>query len=236
VVVDVVVDHQGTIWTTGCRGVNVRLGGQILIAEAPCASVDDALAARIRSAVEALALELGVRGAIAVTVAHDGSSFLLDAVDPVAAPDHATAEERTGVSFVGLRLRIQRGEALNGPAPTEEGVAVEARILADRASATAAASRIALLSFPVGTGVRIDANRRVGDVVEHDDPLVAVITAWGLIGPSRSPASAERSSAPRSSWRGARPIARCCWPCSAIPSSAPARSTNAGCRRCSMRS
>ena len=188
VVVDVVVDDEGSVWTTGCRGVNVHVGGQILIAEAACSSLDDALAARIRSAVETLATELSVRGAIAVSVVHDGSSFVLDAVDPVAAPDHATAEERTGVSFVGLRLRIQRGEQLVGPAPTEEGVAVEARILADSASATAATSRIALLSFPVGTGVRIDANRRVGDVVEHDDPLVAVITAWG---PDRSIAIAR---------------------------------------------
>jgi acetyl/propionyl-CoA carboxylase alpha subunit/acetyl-CoA carboxylase carboxyltransferase component len=178
-VVDVVVDHDGTIWTTGCRGVNVRLDGQILVAEAACASVDDALASRIRAAVEELASELGVRGAVAVTITHDESSFVLDEIDPVAAPDHATAEERTGVSFVGLRLRIQRGEALAGSPPAEEGVAVEARILADFATATGDASRIALLSFPVGTGVRIDANRRVGDVVEHDDPLVAVITAWG---------------------------------------------------------
>jgi acetyl/propionyl-CoA carboxylase alpha subunit/acetyl-CoA carboxylase carboxyltransferase component len=179
VVVDVVVDDHGTTWTTGCRGVNLALDGQILVAEASCASVDDALGDRIRAAVEALALELGVRGAVAVAVTHDTSSFVLDGIDPVAAPDHATAEERTGVSFVGLRLRIQRGEALTGPPPVEEGVAVEARILADRSSATAATSRISLFSFPVGTGVRIDANRRVGDVVEHDDPLIAVITAWG---------------------------------------------------------
>jgi acetyl/propionyl-CoA carboxylase alpha subunit/acetyl-CoA carboxylase carboxyltransferase component len=179
VMIDVVVDDDGTTWSTGCRGIDLSLGGQVLIAEASCASVDDTLAARIRSAVEALAVGLRVRGAVTVTVTHDTSSFVLDAVDPVAAPDHATAEERTGVSFVGLRLRIQRGEALVGAPPVEEGVAVEARILADPASATAMTSRISLLSFPVGTGVRIDANRRVGDVVEHDDPLVAVITAWG---------------------------------------------------------
>jgi biotin carboxyl carrier protein len=39
--------------------------------------------------------------------------------------------------------------------------------------------RIALLSFPVGTGVRIDANRRVGDRVDETDSLLAIITAWG---------------------------------------------------------
>ncbi len=36
-----------------------------------------------------------------------------------------------------------------------------------------------LLSFPVGTGVRVDANRRAGDTVDIDDPLIAVFTAWG---------------------------------------------------------
>ena len=42
-----------------------------------------------------------------------------------------------------------------------------------------APGRIALLSFPVGTGVRIDANRRIGDEVDACDPLLAVVTAWG---------------------------------------------------------
>ncbi|MBT8241648.1 MAG: hypothetical protein KJN63_10510, partial [Acidimicrobiia bacterium] len=39
--------------------------------------------------------------------------------------------------------------------------------------------RLTLLSFPVGTGVRIDANRRVGDMVDANDPRIAVFTAWG---------------------------------------------------------
>ncbi len=46
-------------------------------------------------------------------------------------------------------------------------------------SRTRRTDRVALLSFPVGTGVRIDANRRAGDSVDPSDPLLAVVTAWG---------------------------------------------------------
>ena len=83
-------------------------------------------------------------------------------VDCVAAPEHATAEERTGTSFIGWRLRIHRGEALPVEMLPDDGVAVEARLVATDPDAgfEVTPGRLQLLSFPVGTGVRIDANRR----------------------------------------------------------------------------
>jgi hypothetical protein len=71
VVVDVVVDDHGTTWTTGCRGVNVRSAGRSSSPRRRAHPWTTPSAARIRAAVEALALELGVRGAVAVTVTHD---------------------------------------------------------------------------------------------------------------------------------------------------------------------
>ena len=116
-----------------------------------------------------------------VTFVHDGTDFALTAVDCVAPPDHATTEERTGASIIGWRLRIHRGEALGDDEPDGEGVAMEVRLRAEDPDAdfVITPGRVALLSFPVGTGVRIDANRRVGDRVDESDHLLAIITAWG---------------------------------------------------------
>ncbi|MGD9702703.1 MAG: carboxyl transferase domain-containing protein [Acidimicrobiia bacterium] len=196
--IDVLVDDRGTIWTLGCRDVSV-VGERVLFAESPCPALPAAVAGRICAAVVSLVRELRYRGAGVVTVAHDRFTFALARVDPVAVPGHATTEERTGTSLIGTRLRLQRGEALSGDQPTEEGVAIEARVLAEdvRSGVLAAGARVALLSFPVGTGVRIDANRRVGDLVDASDPLVAVITAWGAdrdVALSRLRRALERTS------------------------------------------
>ncbi len=120
-----------------------------------------------------------------VTVVHDHTDFAVTAFDCVAPPDHATAEERSGASFIGWRLRLHRGEALPADEPAADGVAMEVRLLAEDPDDDFAVSpgRVALLSFPVGTGVRVDANRRVGDRVDETDSLLAIITAWG---PDRS--------------------------------------------------
>lgn len=177
--IDILADDHGTVWTLGGRDVSVRRNDQPVVAEAPCASISDRLAMRLRAEAERLARAVGYRGAGVVTFVHDGTDIAIVGFDCVAAPDHATTEERTGASIIGWRLRVQRGEPLIGHEPSGDGVAVEARLLAEDPDDgfTVASGRIALLRFPVGTGVRIDANRRAGDPV--DDPLLAVITAWG---------------------------------------------------------
>jgi acetyl/propionyl-CoA carboxylase alpha subunit len=133
-----------------------------------------------RAAVD-IARAVGYRGAGVVSFVHDGRQFAVTGFDTAAAPDHAGTEERTGVSIIGWRLRIHRGEALPASEPAASGVALEARLLAEdpEAGLAVAPGRIALLSFPVGTGVRIDANRRIGDKVDACCPLLAVVTAWG---------------------------------------------------------
>ncbi len=179
--VDILADDHGKVWTFGGRDVSVRRGAGPLLAEAPCTAISSDLADRLHAAAADLARDVGYRGAGVVTFAHDGTNFVTTEVDCVAAPDHATTEERTGASIIGWRLRVHRGEPLPGEEPPGDGVVVEARLLAEDPDDgfAVAAGRIALLSFPVGTGVRIDANRRPGDMVDPDDPLIAVITAWG---------------------------------------------------------
>jgi acetyl/propionyl-CoA carboxylase alpha subunit/acetyl-CoA carboxylase carboxyltransferase component len=179
--VDVLADAHGTVWRLDARDVSIRRDGRALIAEAPCTPVGTELCSRLQSAAVDLVTVTGYVGAATVEYLTDGQDFVLTGVDCVAAPEHATTEERTGSSIIGWRIRVQRGEALPTETPTDDGVAVEARLLAEDTENgfAVAPGRLALLSFPVGTGVRIDANRRVGDTVDADDPLVAVFTAWG---------------------------------------------------------
>jgi len=179
--VDVLADAYGSVWIVDSRDASVGRGGPSLIAEAPCTTLGPDVCRRIRAAAADLVRFVDYRGAATVVFRSDGADFTLIEVDVVATPEHATAEERTGTSIIGWRLRIQRGEVLPAETPPDDGVAVEARLLAVDADAdfAVAPGRLTLLSFPVGTGVRIDANRRVGDTVDADDPLIAVFTAWG---------------------------------------------------------
>ena len=179
--VDILADGHGNVWTLGGRDVSVCRAGRSLIAEAPCGAIDTALSSGIRTAAAEIARRVDYRGAGTIGFAHDGTDFVALSFDCTAAADHATTEERTGASIIGWRLRIQRGEPLPADEPKGEGIVVEARLLAEDPddAFVVAAGRVALLSFPVGTGVRIDANRRVGDAVDASDPLIAVVTAWG---------------------------------------------------------
>jgi acetyl/propionyl-CoA carboxylase alpha subunit/acetyl-CoA carboxylase carboxyltransferase component len=183
--VDILADDHGTVWNLGGRDVSVRRSHHSLVAEAPCAAVSDELATAICGAASDLARDVGYRGAGMVTFVHDHTDFAITAVDCIAPPDHATSEERSGASFIGWRLRVHRGEALPEQEPAADGVAMEVRLLAEDPDDGFAvgSGRVALVSFPVGTGVRVDANRRVGDRVDETDSLLAIITAWG---PDRS--------------------------------------------------
>ena len=179
--IDVLADHHGTVWNLGGRDVSVRRESHTMLAEAPCAAISGEMRQRLRTAATELARSTDLRGAAVITYLHDGTDFALHGVDAAAPPDHATTEERTGASIIGWRLRVHRGEPLPLSEPAGDGVVVEARLRAEdfERSDRGASASVALLSFPVGTGVRIDANRRPGDPVTPDDSLLAVVSAWG---------------------------------------------------------
>ena len=188
--VDILADGLGTVWPLGLRDVSLQHGPEALIAEVPAPGVSAELESALQTAATEIALAVGYSGAGVVSFVHDGRHFQVAGFDSAAPPRHASTEERTGISIIGWRLRIQQGQALPPEAPRASGVAIEARLLAQdfEAGLAPAPGRIALLSFPVGTGVRIDVNRRVGDSIDAADLLVGVFTSWG---PDRSVALAR---------------------------------------------
>ncbi|HEX6916798.1 MAG TPA: biotin/lipoyl-containing protein, partial [Phycicoccus sp.] len=181
--VDVLADSAGTVWAMGPREVTVRRGEHLVLAETPPPGLDEERTAALTEAARRLAGVVGYRGAgvVGFALGPDGTTSLTG-VDTLARADHALLEEVTGVSFLGLRIRLARGDLLVHDAPRQDGYAVEARLLAHDPARGFAPSggTLQVLSLPVGTRVRVDASLHDGDVVDADvDSLIATVTAWG---------------------------------------------------------
>src|SRR5262249_8774437 len=98
--------------------------------------------------------------------------------------EHPTTELVTGLDLVELQLRIAAGEALPSPlGPSEPiGVAIEARICAERPEQGFLPSTGALCRFavPAIDGVRVDAGVAAGsDVTAYYDSMLAKVIAHG---------------------------------------------------------
>ena len=182
--VDVLADDHGTVWTLGLRDSSIRRGKTQILTEMPARRVPEATAGAMSHAARRLVRSTAYRGAgtVEFALSHDGESFWLLGVDTLARPERALLEETTGASFIGLRLQLAAGGALDPEPPAPTGHAVEVRLLAQDPLRGFAASggSIEKLSLPVGTGVRFDSSIREGDTVDgRVEPLIATITAWG---------------------------------------------------------
>ncbi len=182
--IDVLADQLGGVWALGGRDASLTRGGIPVITEMPAPGVSESTAGALEHAARRLARAAGYRGAgvVRLALAEDGDTFWLLGVDTLARAEHAMLEETTGAGFVGLRLRLAAGAALPSTVPEPSGHAVEIRLLAQdpQRGFSPAGGAVELLDLPVGTGVRVDASQRVGDLVDGaGDPVVATITAWG---------------------------------------------------------
>ncbi|MBK7721950.1 MAG: hypothetical protein IPI32_06945 [Austwickia sp.] len=180
---DFIVDVPGNVWSLGLRDVSVRRGDHLLIAELPAPGVDALAAEAMQHIVEELAQATGYRGAGTVQFALDPDTggFWVRSVDPYPRPDQALYEESTGTSVIGMRIQVARGDRPPEP-PRPEGHAIAVRVRAQDPDAdfAPATTTVEMVSLPVGTGVRIDASLREGDVINAAiDPTVASLTGWG---------------------------------------------------------
>jgi acetyl/propionyl-CoA carboxylase alpha subunit/acetyl-CoA carboxylase carboxyltransferase component len=180
--VEVLADDVGTVWPLDVRDASVQRHGHRVLIESACVGVSKDLLEQVQHAAVRIAAEVGYRsaGAVQFVLTADGG-FALTGIDARVQADHALTEEVSGLNVLSLRLALAAGATLSGPVPEPDGHAIEAYLFARDSDAefVDVPGHVALLARPGGTGVRVDAGVREGDLVSEDSPLLATVTAWG---------------------------------------------------------
>ncbi|MFN8080911.1 MAG: carboxyl transferase domain-containing protein [Kineosporiaceae bacterium] len=184
--VEVVVaaDDAGTIWTLDVRDTSLQRDRQRVLLESPAPGLSAELEAALREAAAGVCRAVGYRntGTVRFVLDPDGERFYVTGVDARLQLEPALTEEVSGIDLVSLRLRLAAGARLEGDAPTMSGHAVLIRLHAQDPldGFRATPGRVALVEFPAGAGVRVEAGVRVGDQVSAAyEPLLATTIAWG---------------------------------------------------------
>jgi acetyl/propionyl-CoA carboxylase alpha subunit/acetyl-CoA carboxylase carboxyltransferase component len=177
-------DGQGAAWALGVRDCSVQRRNQKLLEESSSPVLDPDQIALVKDSAIRLALAVGYRGAGTAEFLYQPQerTFAFLEVNTRLQVEHPVTELVTGTDLVALQLRVAAGGRLEGPAPAENGHAIEARLNAedpDRDFAPAP-GRIALLRLPAGPGVRVDIGVAEGDQIPSDfDSMIAKIIAYG---------------------------------------------------------
>jgi acetyl/propionyl-CoA carboxylase alpha subunit len=196
-------DGRGGGVFLGERECSLQRRHQKVLEEAPSSVVDPALREALGRAALALVRETRYRGAGTV-------EFLLDAerswyfleVNTRIQVEHPVTEQVYHVDLVQAQLELAEGRwpaALGDPGafapPTPDGVALEARILAEdpRHGFIPTPGPLRVYREPAGAGIRVDSGVGQGDQVGAQfDSLIAKLIVWG---PDRAAAVARLSAA-----------------------------------------
>ncbi|MEV4701783.1 carboxyl transferase domain-containing protein [Actinoplanes sp. NPDC049316] len=182
--VQVIADGYGTTWAVGVRDCTLQRRHQKVLEESASTVLDAAAEAAIRDAAVRVAAAAGYRnaGTVEFLVDPDTGRFMFLEVNTRLQVEHPVTEATTGLDLVKLQLHVAAGGRLTGAPPPVRGHAVEARLCAEdpEHGFAPAPGRLARLTLPTGTGVRVDPGFREGDRIPPDfDSMIAKIVAWG---------------------------------------------------------
>ena len=183
--VQLLFDRHGNGVHLGARDCSAQRRQQKIVEEAPAPTVDAALRARMGEAALAVGASVGYAnaGTAEFLLADDGSFYFLE-MNTRLQVEHPVTELVTGRDLVADQLRIAAGEPLGSTQEqvTFHGHAIEARIYAEdpEHGFLPATGSVALLEWPRGEGVRVDAGVAEGnEVTPRYDPLLAKVIAHG---------------------------------------------------------
>jgi 3-methylcrotonyl-CoA carboxylase alpha subunit len=182
--VQIFADAHGHCVHLGERDCSIQRRHQKLIEEAPAPRLPEEVRAQLRAAAIVVAREVGYVGAGTVEFLFDGNGFYFMEMNTRLQVEHTVTEAITGLDLVEWQLRVASGEPL--PLRQDEvqfhGHAIEARVCAEDPAQgfLPSSGELALLQWPQGEGIRVDAGFASGDVVpEHYDSLLGKVIAWG---------------------------------------------------------
>ena len=182
--VQVIADGQGNAWAVGVRDCSLQRRNQKVIEESRSTALSAERERELCEAAVRLALKADYRGAATVEFLYQADQDLLSfmEVNTRLQVEHPVTEATTGVDLLKLQLEVAAGGRLEGAPPAPFGHAIEARINAEDPALgfIPAPGRIALLRFPGGPGIRIDAGVAEGDSIPPQfDSMIAKLIAWG---------------------------------------------------------
>lgn len=182
--VQIMGDQRGNIVHLGERECSIQRRHQKLVEEAPCASIDGQLRAKLGEAAVRGAAWLGFTGAgtIEFLVDDEGNFYFMEMNTRVQV-EHGITELITGIDIVKEQLCVAAGEPLSvrQVEVRTAGHAIECRVNAETGrDFRPVTGTIAELQLPGGPGVRVDTHLFAGYTLPaHYDSLMAKVMVWG---------------------------------------------------------